>query len=189
MAIANVEGDLTRQERLLKSALELFAEYGYAGTSVKAIAQRAGVSQGLLYVHFENKEALLLALFEKSMQDVRSTLELDAAVDGVGRLELLLRKTFDLMQANRDFWRLFYTLRFQPSAVQALGSVIYSGIKSIREQLEQICQNLNVAHPETESRLLFAAIDGICQHAMLEPDYPFERVLGALLGKYQEVSS
>ena len=66
----------SRQERLLESALELFAERGYAGTSVKTIAGRAGVSQGLLYVHFESKQALLVALFERGMQDVQSTLEL-----------------------------------------------------------------------------------------------------------------
>ncbi len=188
MTDANSGKDVTRRERLLESALELFAEYGYAGTSVKAISQRAGVSQGLLYIHFENKEALLLALFEKSMQDVQATLELDAAANGTERLEILLRKTFGLMQTNRNFWRLFYTLRFQPAAAQALGSTIYAGTERIRKQLKQICQDLNVAHPETEARLLFAAIDGVCQHAMLEPDtYPFERVLEALLGNYQEV--
>lgn len=181
--------DLTRQELLLESALELFAEHGYAGTSVKAIAQRAGVSQGLLYVHFTNKEALLLALFEKSMHDVQSTFEIDASANGVARLEILLHKTFDLIQMNHDFWRLFYTLRFQPATTQTLGSIMYLGIEAIRTQLEQICRDLNVAHPELEARLLFATIDGICQHALLEPDaYPFERVLEVLLGKYQQVS-
>lgn len=181
--------DQPRQERLLESALTLFAEYGYAGTSVKAIAQRAGVSQGLLYVHFENKDALLLALFERGMKDVQSTLDLDASSVGIKRLETLLRKTFELMQINRDFWRLFYTLRFQPSVAQSLGPTIYLGVTTIREQLKLVCQSLNVPHPEMEARLIFAAIDGVCQHAVLEPGtYPFESVLGVLLEKYQEVS-
>lgn len=175
----------SKRDLLLKSALELFAEHGYAGTSVKAIAQRAGVSQGLLYVHFENKAALLTALLEKGMADVASTLEVGAATTGLERLEALLRNVFTLMQTNGDFWRLFYTLRFQPAVAEALGPTLQVGATTIREQLGAVCRELQVSHPELEARLLFAAIDGVCQHAALEPDYPFEDVLKTLLGKYQ----
>lgn len=51
--------------RLLEAALALFVEQGYAGTSVPQIAQRAGVSTGLLYYHFANKEALANALYQR----------------------------------------------------------------------------------------------------------------------------
>ena len=184
-------GEATRRERLLNGALELFAERGYTGTSVKAIAERAGVSQGLLYVHFDNKQALLVALFEQGMQDVQTTLEFDS-VSGSGsateHLVSLLNKTFDLMQKNRDFWRLFYTLRFQATAVEALGPTLNTGLAAIREQLEKVCKDLKLPEPELEARLLFATIDGVCQHAALEPDtYPFKDVFDALVGKYQEV--
>ena len=190
MTKSTVMNETPRQERLLGSALELFAERGYAGTSVKAIAGRAGVSQGLLYVHFESKQALLVALFKRGMQDVQSTLELDASATGVEQLGVLLRRTFALIRANRSFWRLFYTLRFQPSVAEALGPVVQAGTSSIREQLERVCRDMNVPHPEMEARLLFATIDGVCQHAVHEPEtYPFEDVLDALLNKYQEVSS
>ena len=93
------------------------------------------------------------------------------------------------MQANRDFWRLFYTLRFQPLVAEALGPSIQTGTSIIRVQLEHVCRDMNMSHPEMEARLLFATIDGVCQHAVLEPDtYPFEDVLNALLGRYQEIS-
>ena len=190
MANPTPTNETPRRERLLESALALFAERGYAGTSVKAIAERAGVSQGLLYVHFENKQDLLIALFERGMQDVQFTLESDVATVGVKRLGILLRRTFDLMQANRDFWRLFYTLRFQVSVAEALGPAIQLGTSTIREELARVCRDMNVPHPELEARLLFATIDGVCQHAVLEPDtYPFEDVFDVLLSKYQEVSS
>lgn len=179
-----------RRERLLESALDLFAERGYAGTSVKAIAERAGVSQGLLYVHFENKQALLTDLFERGMGDVQFTLEVEDGTTGVERLSGLLHKVFDLMQSNRDFWRLFYALRFQPSVAEALGDSIRIGTSKIREQLEHVCNDMGLSHPKLEARLLFATIDGVCQHAALEPDsYPFEDALEALLEKYREVSS
>lgn len=190
MSDSTSSGEATRRERLLNGALALFAERGYAGTSVKAIAERAGVSQGLLYVHFANKQALLVALFERGMQDVQSTLDksLSDSVSATEHLASLLNKTFALMQENRDFWRLFYTLRFQATALEALGPALERGLAVIREQLEEVCRDLNLPQPELEARLLFATIDGICQHATLEPEtYPFKNVLDALVGKYQEV--
>ncbi len=189
----------SRRERLLTGALELFAERGYAGTSIKAIAERAGVSQGLLYVHFANKQALLAALFERGLDDVRSTFHFDPpdsavdsageAVTGMARLATLLNKTYELMQANRPFWRLFYALRFQTAALDALGPALQTGLLSLRGELESVCRNLNLPRPELEARLLFATIDGVCQHAALEPDYPFEAVFEQLLARYQEVAS
>jgi AcrR family transcriptional regulator len=54
-----------RREQLLDAALELFAERGVDGTSVKALAQAAGVTPGLLYHYFESKEALVVALLSE----------------------------------------------------------------------------------------------------------------------------
>lgn len=181
--------DTTRREHLLRDALTLFAERGYAGTSVKAIAQRAGVSQGLLYVHFENKEALLLALFEREMRDVQGTLAAGAAGVGTEALEALLRSTFKTVTANRDLWRLSYALRFQPAVSALLEPLIGAWTASIREQLEEVCRGMNLARPELEARLLFATIDGACQHAVLEPDYPVEAVITTLLDRYRLVAA
>ncbi|GBQ04321.1 TetR family transcriptional regulator [Streptomyces spongiicola] len=56
---------MIRQERavqtraaLLRAAAEVFAESGYAGANVSAIAERAGLTLGALYFHFRNKGQL-----------------------------------------------------------------------------------------------------------------------------------
>ncbi|AWK08286.1 TetR family transcriptional regulator [Streptomyces spongiicola] len=58
-------GRVIRQERavqtraaLLRAAAEVFAESGYAGANVSAIAERAGLTLGALYFHFRNKGQL-----------------------------------------------------------------------------------------------------------------------------------
>jgi AcrR family transcriptional regulator len=58
------------KEVLIQAALELFARHGFEQTSVRMIARQAGVSLGLLYNYFESKEALLVTIFERGMQDV-----------------------------------------------------------------------------------------------------------------------
>ena len=54
-----------RRERLLDAALQVFAEKGTDGASVKDIAAAAGVTQGLLYHYFEGKDALIETLRER----------------------------------------------------------------------------------------------------------------------------
>ncbi|MEU7827988.1 TetR/AcrR family transcriptional regulator [Nonomuraea sp. NPDC049129] len=43
---------------LLDAALRLFARYGYAGTSIRAIAREVGLSESVLYAHFPGKQAI-----------------------------------------------------------------------------------------------------------------------------------
>lgn len=49
-------------EALVKAALELFAQQGYDGTSVRAITRRAGANLGAITYHFGSKEALYHAV-------------------------------------------------------------------------------------------------------------------------------
>ncbi|MBM4538977.1 TetR family transcriptional regulator, partial [Rhodococcus hoagii] len=54
----------------LAAALDLFAERGYEGTSIREIASRAGLSVPGLYHHYPSKHALLVALTQGSMVDL-----------------------------------------------------------------------------------------------------------------------
>src|SRR6185436_12211855 len=47
------------REGLMATAIDCFARYGYAGTSIDRIARAAGVTKGALYYHFRDKEELL----------------------------------------------------------------------------------------------------------------------------------
>jgi AcrR family transcriptional regulator len=47
------------QRRIFEAAVDKFAEHGFAGSSTLAIAERAGVSEGLIFKYFNSKAALL----------------------------------------------------------------------------------------------------------------------------------
>jgi TetR/AcrR family transcriptional regulator, acrAB operon repressor len=49
------------REGLMRTAIDCFSRYGYAGTSIDRIARAAGVTKGALYYHFRDKEQLLFA--------------------------------------------------------------------------------------------------------------------------------
>jgi len=56
-----------REEDLLDAARDVFREEGHATTTAK-IAERAGVSEGILFYRYKSKEALLAAVIHRETQ-------------------------------------------------------------------------------------------------------------------------
>ena len=61
------EGEERRRDQLIAAALEIIAEAGPAGATVRAIAARAGVTQGLIRHYFSCKEELTRAAYQALM--------------------------------------------------------------------------------------------------------------------------
>jgi AcrR family transcriptional regulator len=97
------------REALLEAAEQVFAEEGFEGATMAAIAARAGYSAGHLYNVFENKEALFREVFRS-----RASLAIDqlsAALEG-GRtlarsIDLFVRASLSFFEEHRSFF-VFY---------------------------------------------------------------------------------
>jgi len=57
-----------KREAIMTAALDLFVERGFHGTAVPEIAEKAGVGAGTIYRYFENKEALVNALYRQEKE-------------------------------------------------------------------------------------------------------------------------
>ena len=67
-------GALERRRLILLEALPLFAKLGFQGVTTKALAERAGISEALLFQHFASKEAIYLAVQEQCCDSANSVL-------------------------------------------------------------------------------------------------------------------
>jgi len=174
--------------RILEHALTLFAERGYAATPVDAIVQAAGISPGLLYHYFPGKQAVLAALFEESLRDVRASFQAaDEEPDPGRRLGALLRAATRIMKANRAFWALSYGVRMQRDVLGDLGPMLRQWTAEIVAVLERYLRDAGWPKPKVEAALLFAQIDGLHQHFVLDPDhYPVDALTEALVIRYAE---
>jgi AcrR family transcriptional regulator len=172
--------------RIIAAALRLFARHGYEATSVRQIAEEAGVAQGLLYNYYASKEQLLVAIFERSVTDVRESFARAEAEGGPGeRIERLLRASFDLLGQNMEFWRLSYHVRMQIGVISGLVEHIQPWTETIRGKLEQYLSEAGYPQPAIEATILFALIDGVSQHYVLAPTtYPLTDVVEALVSRY-----
>ena len=63
------------REALLAAGTELFAERGYEGVPVWAIAQAAGVNKAMISYHFGGKRKLYLAIVNASFAEIVTTVE------------------------------------------------------------------------------------------------------------------
>ncbi|MHB1065192.1 MAG: TetR family transcriptional regulator [Georgenia sp.] len=77
------------RERIVQIALDLFERQGYAGTSLRDIADRMGVTKAALYYHFPSKEALLDRVLAPALSRVREVL-VDVPADRAGLVSRLV---------------------------------------------------------------------------------------------------
>ena len=89
---------------VMTAALELFAEQGYANTSVQQLVETAGVTKGALYHYFQSKDDLLFAIYERILSVQTEHLQDIVGRDaGVG--ETVREVCIDVVQTSVDFLR------------------------------------------------------------------------------------
>lgn len=100
------------RDKLLNAAAHLVATGGYAGTSVDAIAKRAGVAKSALYWHFGNKNGLLTAALE--LRSSEWVAEVQGAVgpttDPLKRLDTLLAQVRELIVERSEARRMVFAV-------------------------------------------------------------------------------
>ncbi|MGG3280461.1 TetR/AcrR family transcriptional regulator [Paenibacillus solani] len=83
---------------ILRTASRLFQERGYAGTSVRLIAEQSGIGKATIYHHFQDKEAIVSKLIEQSIDGFNSLIsDLYEIEDSRSRLIAALEKTIDFL--------------------------------------------------------------------------------------------
>lgn len=100
--VLQARAEATRR-RILDSAVELFDELGYGETGLADVLQRANVSKGAFYYHFDSKEAVASAIIDDYRRRVRETTR-DKVDRSAPVLDQLIMATFlsaELLQSDR----------------------------------------------------------------------------------------
>lgn len=99
----------SRRAELLAIAAELFAARGFRATTVRDIADAAGILSGSLYHHFDSKESMvdeILSTFQAGLFEEYDAV-LTSADDARSKLERLVRISFDAIHRNRPAVAIF----------------------------------------------------------------------------------
>lgn len=155
-----------KRQRILESALRVFASKGFFGAKVSDVAEEAGVADGTIYLYFKSKDDLLISLFEEQMSLVNAELgrAVAAESDPGEKLRRFIRAYLELVEKNpraaevltielrqsAKFMKQYSNPRFA-EFLKLLGSVIDEGQKRGRFRPE--------IPPPVAARALFGMLD------------------------------
>ncbi|GAA1576422.1 TetR/AcrR family transcriptional regulator [Kribbella hippodromi] len=166
----------SRREELLKAAATLFAERGYASTSISDVASAVGVTQQALLYYFGNKVGLLHAVIDQrdgmSLEFARELAE----IGGVAAIEQLPRYAHRNL-ADPDLARLFTVLvteNLQPGDVAHDHFVTrYRNLRALIEQMITTGQETGdfsaAVNPRLKATEILAFIEGLNTQWLLDP--------------------
>jgi AcrR family transcriptional regulator len=94
----------SRRQELLRIAGRLFADRGFTNTTVRDIADAAGILSGSLYHHFDSKETMVDELLRTFQTGLFATYEEILAGDRGGRatVDAIVRASFDAIDQHHD---------------------------------------------------------------------------------------
>lgn len=167
-------------EAILEAAAQVFCEQGYTGGTTDKVAIRAGVSIGSLYQYFPNKEALLLALAERHMEEgfllIRE--KLAAALITQPPLKQLLRHFVEalivLHQVNPDLHRVLFNEAPLPPSFTAEKEAAERKFAGELVALFQQYPEVKAEDMSVSCYLLVQAVEGLVHGYILYPPKDIE---------------
>lgn len=97
-AVGRMKGD-KRREQILQTAVELFSQRGFKGTTTKEIARASGVSEAMVFRHFATKDELYTAILDNK-----------SCADGVHRFPWEANEKLQEALKKKDDFAVFYNI-------------------------------------------------------------------------------
>jgi TetR/AcrR family transcriptional regulator len=170
------EHEVHARKRLLKAAIQIFDRKGYAATSVREVAEMAGVTKPVVYYHFGSKEGLLVAILDQAVRVFTQTL--DAAVARAGsareRLQWLCEDIYALFEEHVSVARVAHMMFLGPRETCPPYDLMVLE-RRLREAVVrivsdgQLATELRRAEPEDVALAVIGILEG-CQDRQMFPE-------------------
>ena len=175
-----------KQLLILETALRLFAQYGFDTTPTSQIAKEAGVSEGLIFRHFTNKEGLMDAILALSDERMGQHAErIMGLSDPLAQIHAVIELPVKLFSEEREFWMLQFSLKWQKKYKNQAYHTSTHQLELI-QTITEAFRKLNYPEPEKEVMLLVMLLDGLSNQLMRQPSDEFiQSTLHFLKSKYR----
>jgi AcrR family transcriptional regulator len=124
------------KKRILQAASEEFRENGYLQSTMDGIARRLGISHGAVYRYYSSKERILLELYARAPENLRSMFR--GSWDPV----VALKEIFDKM-ATKNNARLFVNFLAEASTNVEFQEILRDSIGKFGSSMEDVIRNKN----------------------------------------------
>ncbi len=164
---------ILRRQQILDRTIEVFAELGFEGTSLRAIGEAIGVSHAALRRYFDTREELFLeVLREKDRQALADARESGLeSTDFAAHLDAYAQRTPGLMALRHSM--VARALEPGNEHSQAFFVERYESLRHQAELILQVARSRGTVRsdvpPETAASLVIAAMDGLSTQWLLDP--------------------
>ena len=160
--------DPSKRVRLIKAAIKVFARDGFFKARVEEIAKVAGVATGTTYLYFENKDDLLISIFEDEMVPIIDSMKnaVKAGETAKEKLNIFIENHLKMVEEQPDMAQLLEVeLRQSNKFLHSYSGTRFkeylSVISVIFEEGQQNGEFRNDIHPVIFKQIFFGAIDQI----------------------------
>ncbi|GAB3543526.1 AcrR family transcriptional regulator [Actinopolyspora lacussalsi] len=170
MAATAKERGREARERLLRAAAELITERGWNGVTTRAVAERAGVTAGIVHYHFDSVDALLTETTIGTMR--AATAWLKTALERVGSADealTTLLAALDSYGGNDPESVLFVEAYLAATRDPGLRERISAVLTELRTALTGRFTEHGITDAEATAAVVVASLDGLVMHRALNP--------------------
>ncbi|MHA7652830.1 TetR family transcriptional regulator [Mycobacterium sp. ML4] len=178
------------RKRLIDAASELFAEQGYAGTSILHIAERSGISRGSVAWHFGSKDGLLWAVVEEAFAQWETTVLVPDVGDAIGldAVRAALRSHRRFLEGDTARLRLFYVLMFDAIGprddLRVRFAQLHTHLRNLCEKWIAAGQKAGEIRADADPRavvtVLIGAVGGIAYQRLIDPELDLDPLYRSL---------
>ncbi len=165
-----------KQLQILSISESLFAQNGYEGTSVRDIAEKAGVNIAMISYYFGSKEKLMEALFEQRTQYIKvrvETLLQNKTLSPLAKMEALIEEYIDKLMDKQQFYKIMIceqVINKNPVILHLISDMKKKNMEEISRLIEH-GQQKNVFKEKIDIFLLMNTLVGSITQMMIGVEY------------------
>lgn len=174
--------DSSVRERLLQAAVDLFAEKGYAGTSVREIVAAARVTKPVLYYYFQSKEGLYLEIMGSAAGRLQANLTAmtEPGLSVWERLLKLADTTYWAYSENLKTMKIMHAIMFGPpqgAPFVDFNAVYWAFHEAVQAMVAEGMQSGEMlpGDPEDVTWVLMGTVHLAMEMALCQPERALDR--------------
>jgi AcrR family transcriptional regulator len=167
------------RDRVLKTAQRLFANRGYDATTTKDLATQAGIAEGTLFRHFENKKAILIEVATQGWIEILTDLLTELSEMGSYKAvaQVMKRRMFRLHENGELLRVCFFEAQFHPELRERIQSEVISKMTDVTEAFFETAMEKGIyrrINPRVVAQVFLGmfTIAGFSNDTIIESDAP-----------------
>lgn len=165
------------RDRIKKAAIKLFAAKGFDGTTTRELAEAAGVAEGTLFRHFDNKKAILIEVATQGWIDILTDLLTELSEMGSYKAvaQVMRRRMWDFKK-NADLMRVcFMEAQFHPDLRDRIQLEVIDKMTHVAEGFFQSAMDKGIYRPMNPKLVAqvflgMFMVAGFSHNTLMEPD-------------------